>query len=141
VNAIFDTMRTGCPWRVLPEVFSPWQTVYRWFPAFRGSVLFERINHGLVMADWEHRFPSRRCRSTGSSDGSKSGNSVSVMPIPHFAEKRPVKTPGSLVCKSSGRRLRRNDVRRLAEGGRRLSAALGDHRRVRGFWQRQLGLS
>ena len=27
VNAIFYTMRTGCPWRFLPEGFAPWQTV------------------------------------------------------------------------------------------------------------------
>ncbi|MGQ0486604.1 MAG: hypothetical protein ACT4SY_14785 [Hyphomicrobiales bacterium] len=36
---------------------------------------------------------------------------------------------------------RRNVVRHLAEGGRRLSAALGDQARVRGFWQRQFGLN
>ena len=53
MNAIFYTMRTGCPWRFLPEGFPPWQTVYRWFAAFRDSGLFERINHGLVMADRE----------------------------------------------------------------------------------------
>jgi len=27
VNAIFCTMRTGCPWRFVPEGFAPWQTV------------------------------------------------------------------------------------------------------------------
>ena len=53
VNAIFYTLRSGCPWRFLPEGFPPWQTVYRWFAAFRDSGLFERINHGLVMADRE----------------------------------------------------------------------------------------
>ncbi len=52
-NAIFYTMRTGCPWRFLPEGFPPWQTVYRWFAAFRDSGLFEWINHGQVMADRE----------------------------------------------------------------------------------------
>ena len=53
VNAIFYTMRSGCPWRFLPEGFPPWQTVYRWFAAFRDSGLFERINHALVMAGRE----------------------------------------------------------------------------------------
>jgi transposase len=53
VNAIFYTLRTGCPWRFLPEGFPPWQTVYRWFAAFRDSGLFERINHALVIADRE----------------------------------------------------------------------------------------
>ena len=36
---------------VLPDGFPPWQTVYRWFAAFRDGGLFERINHALVMAD------------------------------------------------------------------------------------------
>lgn len=35
----------------------------------------------------------------------------------------------------------RDAVRHLAEGGQRISAALGDHGRVRSFWQRELGLS
>jgi len=51
VNAIFYCLRAGCPWRLLPDNFPPWQTVYRWFAAFRDNGLFERINHGLVMMD------------------------------------------------------------------------------------------
>jgi putative transposase len=53
INAIFYVMRTGCPWRLLPDSFPPWQTVYRWFAAFRDSGRFETINHALVMADRE----------------------------------------------------------------------------------------
>ena len=53
VNAIFYVMRTGCPWRLLPDSFPPWQTVYRWFAAWRDDDLFDRINHDLVMADRE----------------------------------------------------------------------------------------
>jgi transposase len=53
VNAIFYVMRSGCPWRLLPSDFPPWRTVYRWFHAWREVGLFERINHGLVMADRE----------------------------------------------------------------------------------------
>ena len=56
VNAIFYTLRSGCPWRFLPEGFPPWQTVYRWFAEFRDGGLFERINHALVMADRERVF-------------------------------------------------------------------------------------
>jgi transposase len=39
--------------RLLPDSFPPWQTVYRWFAAFRNAGLFERFNHRLVMADRE----------------------------------------------------------------------------------------
>lgn len=53
VNAIFYVLRGGIAWRLLPSDFPPWQTVYRWFAAWRDSGLFEKINHALVMADRE----------------------------------------------------------------------------------------
>src|SRR6266850_1564503 len=31
VNAIFDFLRTGCQWRLLPREFPPWPTVYYYF--------------------------------------------------------------------------------------------------------------
>ena len=51
VNAIFYVLRGGITWRLLPSDFPPWQTVYRWFAAFRDGSVFEKLNHGLVMAD------------------------------------------------------------------------------------------
>lgn len=53
VNGIFYVMRAGCPWRLLPSDFPPWETLYRWFGAFRDDGRFERINHALVMDDRE----------------------------------------------------------------------------------------
>lgn len=53
VNGIFYVMRAGCPWRLLPSDFPPWETVYRWFAAWRDDGRFETINHALVMADRE----------------------------------------------------------------------------------------
>jgi putative transposase len=53
VNAIFYVLRGGIAWRLLPSDFPPWQTVYRWFAAWRDQGLFEKINHALVMADRE----------------------------------------------------------------------------------------
>jgi transposase len=53
VNSIFYVMRAGCPWRLLPNDFPPWGTIYRWFAAWRDDGRFERINHTLVMADRE----------------------------------------------------------------------------------------
>jgi putative transposase len=53
VNAIFYVLRGGIAWRLLPKDFSPWQTVYRWFAAWRDTGVFEKINHALVMADRE----------------------------------------------------------------------------------------
>src|SRR6516165_9254905 len=53
VNGIFYVMRAGCPWRLVPSDLPPWETIYRWFAAWRDDGRFERINHALVMADRE----------------------------------------------------------------------------------------
>ena len=53
INSIFYVMRAGCPWRLLPNDLPPWETIYRWFAAWRDDGCFERINHALVMADRE----------------------------------------------------------------------------------------
>ena len=57
VNAIFYVLRGGIGWRLLPSDFPPWQTVYRWFAAWRDQGVFERINHALVMVDRERVAP------------------------------------------------------------------------------------
>ncbi len=31
LDAVFYLTKTGCPWRMLPEPFPPWQTVYYYF--------------------------------------------------------------------------------------------------------------
>lgn len=53
VNAIFYVMRAGCPWRMLPDCFPPWSTVYRWFAILRDADVWKSINHHLVMRDRE----------------------------------------------------------------------------------------
>ena len=53
VNALFYVMRSGCPWRMLPDHFPPHQTVYRWFVRFRDSGLWESLSHHLLMIDRE----------------------------------------------------------------------------------------
>ena len=35
LNAIFWLLRTGAPWRDLPERYGPWQSVYDWFNRWR----------------------------------------------------------------------------------------------------------
>ncbi len=43
VNGILWKLRTGAPWRDLPERYGPWQTVYHRFRALRRSGLLDRI--------------------------------------------------------------------------------------------------
>jgi transposase len=77
VNAIFYVMRSGCPWRLLPSDFPPWRTIYRWFHAWREAGLFERINHGLVMADRERT--GREASPTGAIIDSQSAGLVMLV--------------------------------------------------------------
>lgn len=53
MNAIFYVLRSGCPWRMMPDCFPPTTTVYRWFVRFREERVFETINHYLLMRDRE----------------------------------------------------------------------------------------
>jgi transposase len=51
IEAIFYVLRSGCPWRFLPDSFPPWSTVYGWFSDFRDGGVFESLNHHLVQID------------------------------------------------------------------------------------------
>jgi putative transposase len=44
LNAIFYVLKSGCPWRLLPREFPPWETVYWWFRKWRIDGTFERLN-------------------------------------------------------------------------------------------------
>ena len=43
LNGIFWILRTGAPWRDLPERFGPWQTVYDHFSKWRRAGVYDRI--------------------------------------------------------------------------------------------------
>lgn len=43
LNGLFWRLRTGAPWRDLPERYGPWQTVYHRFNTMRKSGLLDRI--------------------------------------------------------------------------------------------------
>jgi len=42
LNGIFWILRTGAPWRDLPERYGPWTTVYDRFPAGGAPICFRR---------------------------------------------------------------------------------------------------
>ena len=43
LNAIFWVLRTGAPWRDLPERFGAWQTIYDRFWRWRRDGLFDKV--------------------------------------------------------------------------------------------------
>jgi transposase len=47
LNAMFWVLRSGAPWRDLPERFGPWQTVYHHFNSWRRRGVYERILEAL----------------------------------------------------------------------------------------------
>jgi putative transposase len=47
LNAVFYVLKSGCPWRLLPKDFPPWETVYWWFGRWRTDGTFEYLNAAL----------------------------------------------------------------------------------------------
>lgn len=47
VNAMLWILRTGAPWRDLPERLGPWQTAYHYFNLWRREGAFERVLEAL----------------------------------------------------------------------------------------------
>jgi putative transposase len=47
LNAIFYVVRSGCSWRLLPNDFPPWRSVYHYFRQFRLDGTWERVHTAL----------------------------------------------------------------------------------------------
>jgi len=50
LNAIFYIVRAGCAWRLMPNDFPPWQTVYYWFRKWKRDGTWEKM-HGALSAE------------------------------------------------------------------------------------------
>jgi putative transposase len=50
-DALFSLLRTGCPWRYLPDNFPPWQTVYYHFRQFCRTGLWTCLYKALSDAE------------------------------------------------------------------------------------------
>lgn len=47
LSGILWVLRTGAPWRDLPERFGPWETVYTYFYRWRKAGIFQRLLKAL----------------------------------------------------------------------------------------------
>jgi putative transposase len=47
LNAVFYVLKSGCPWRLLPRDFPPWESVYYWFRRWRIDGTWEKLNAAL----------------------------------------------------------------------------------------------
>lgn len=81
INGILWIMRTGAPWRDLPERYGPWQTVssrfYRWEDAGLWKEIFDalrRTGDKLGRIDWEiHHVDGTIVRAHQHAGGAKKG--------------------------------------------------------------------
>ena len=48
MNGIFYIIRSGCSWRMLPNDYPDWQSVYQYFRKVRKLGVWEQINNDLV---------------------------------------------------------------------------------------------
>ena len=48
IDAIFWRLRTGAPWRDLPEEFGPWKTVYNHFDKWNSDGILDQVQHRLL---------------------------------------------------------------------------------------------
>jgi putative transposase len=47
LDAVFYVLRSGCPWRLLPRDFPPWESVYHYFRKWSLDGTWERLNHTI----------------------------------------------------------------------------------------------
>jgi transposase len=47
LNAVLWILRTGAPWRDLPERYGPWQTVYEYFNSWRADGTYDKVLEAL----------------------------------------------------------------------------------------------
>ena len=106
LNGMFWILRTGAPWRDLPERFGPWQTVYHHFSRWRADGVFDQILAALQMRldakgniDWElWCIDSSSIRASRAAAGaSKKACDASPMnpPITHWVAREADSAPSS----------------------------------------------
>lgn len=64
LNAIFYVLRTGGAWRLLPNDYPPWQTVYGWYRRWQQCGLWQKI-HDSLRAQLRQRSGKNRQPSAG----------------------------------------------------------------------------
>jgi transposase len=84
LNAILWRLRTGAPWRDLPERYGPWQTVYSRFRRWQQAGVWDRVLAALQSAgdaggtlDWTlHFLDGTTVRAHQHAAGAKKGAAI-----------------------------------------------------------------
>jgi len=75
-NAMLYLLTTGCQWKMLPQSYPHWRTVYGYFRAWQSDGTWERLHHRLRR--WARRQDRRRSGPTAGSIDSQSIKSTHV---------------------------------------------------------------
>jgi putative transposase len=75
-NAMLYLLTTGCQWKMLPQSYPHWRTVYGYFRAWQQDGTWERLHHRLRR--WARRQARRRPRPTAGSIDSQSIKGTAV---------------------------------------------------------------
>jgi putative transposase len=77
LDAVFYILKSGCPWRLLPREFPPWETVYCWFRRrWRNDGTWEKLNAAL-----RERLRVRLGRDTHPSAGVVDSQSIKTIGV------------------------------------------------------------
>jgi transposase len=96
INAIVWRLRTGAPWRDLPERYGPWQTVYSRFRRWQRAGVWDRVLAALQQAadgrgelDWSlHFMDGTTVRAHQHAAGAKKGAARRRLGAPGVASRR-----------------------------------------------------
>jgi transposase len=78
LNAIFYVLRTGMPWRDLPERYGPYTTAYNRFNRWSGRGIWKRVFDALAAKsrDSLHLIDSTIVKAHRSASGAKGGRKI-----------------------------------------------------------------
>ena len=107
VNAILWRLRTGAPWRDLPERYGPWQTVYSRFRRWQQAGVWEQVLAALQAdgdaageLDWSlHFVDGTTVRAHQHAAGAKKGAAIRRSAVP-VADSRRKSTSGPSAAAS-----------------------------------------
>lgn len=84
INGILYLLRSGCSWRMLPNDYPEWQTVYGYFNGWSKANVWERINVHLVKQVRRKTLKSnqkKKCRKKRPTAGSIDSQSVKTIQV------------------------------------------------------------
>ena len=66
LNVVFCVLRSGAPWRDLPERYDPRTTCYNRFPLWRKAGVWDRLMDAITASTSHGKRPSRRASARSS---------------------------------------------------------------------------